>query len=67
MKRPISRAANCGLLKVAGEWPGWGLRESDKQDQLDRGRRRYYHFLIGNAFMVVIGLVTYGIVKVIAM
>ena len=53
------------LLKVASQWPGWGLRESDKVDELDRGRRRYYHFLIGNALMVLAGVVTYGVLKAI--
>jgi hypothetical protein len=55
------------LLKVAGQWPGWGLREKDNAEKLDQGRRRYYHFLIGNAFMVGAGLITYGVLKMLAM
>jgi hypothetical protein len=53
------------LLKVAGQWPGWGLRENGCQAELDRGRRRYYHFLIGNGLMVLAGVVTFAVLKMI--
>lgn len=55
------------LLKVAGQWPRWGLREKDCEQKLDRGRRRFYHFLIGNALMIMSSLVTYGILKMVAL
>jgi hypothetical protein len=52
------------LLKVAGQWPRWGLTAEWTQPAvLDEGRRRFTLFLIGNALMVMAGATTYGILK----
>jgi hypothetical protein len=58
------------LVKVAGQWPRWGLRPGDSgqdSEALDEGRRRYFHFLIGNALQILLGLATYGILRVCAL
>ncbi len=56
------------LLKVAGQWPRWGLDASQEKrlddDALHEGRRRYYQFLIGNALAVLAGVGTYASMKI---
>ena len=56
------------LLKVAGQWPRWGLDSSQQKrpddDSLHEGRRRYYQFLIGNALAVLAGVGTYASMKI---
>ena len=56
------------LVKVAGQWPRWGLQQGgpgrDLEEALNEGRRRYCHCLIGNALQILLGLATYGILKV---
>ena len=59
------------LLKVAGQWPRWGLYASQEKrtddDTLHEGRRRYYQFLIGNALAVLAGVGTYASMKILAL
>jgi len=55
------------LLKVAGQWPRWGLEAKGQNEErvkkLDEGRRRYSNFLIGNALNLLVALVAYGFLK----
>lgn len=59
------------LLKVAGQWPRWGLDATrvkcTDDDILHEGRRRYYQFLIGNALAVLAGVATYVSMKILAL
>ena len=45
-------------LKVAGQW-GWWTVEDSNEENVHRGRRRYYQSLIGNALSVLCGATTY--------
>ena len=51
------------LLKVAGQWPRWGLQSNADNAALNAGRRRYFLFLIGSALQVILGLLTYAVAK----
>ena len=68
-------------LKVVGQWVRWGGESAaegtpandDRHDgdeataSANQGRRRFNRFLVGNALQVVAGVLTYGVLKVLAL
>ena len=58
-------------VKVAGQWVRWkgdtrqisGVGESDI-DKLNEGRRRFNGFLVGNSLMIMLGVATWGALKI---
>lgn len=52
------------LLKVAGQWPRWGLAPEEDASKLDEGRRRYFLFLLGSGIQVMLGAITYAFARV---
>ena len=56
------------LFKVASQWSRWGqdfYKGDKKGKKTDENRRRYIHFLIGNALSLIFGVTTYGILKIV--
>lgn len=61
------------LFKAASQWARWGqvastnanMKNISEADLSDENRRRYMHFLIGNAFSIIAGSATYGVIKIV--
>jgi hypothetical protein len=56
------------LFKVASQWSRWGQDHGNskkKEKKTDENRRRYIHFLIGNALSLIFGVATYGVLKIV--
>ena len=59
-------------IKVAGNWVAWkgddvvqpSTEGAPSMEQINKGRRRFNAFLVGNSLMVMLGIATWGALKI---
>ncbi len=50
-------------IKVAADWVAWGSDKRKRNGSNAEGRRRFHHFLVGNALVIILSFITYLILK----